>query len=172
MMKIETVFLLALLFVGCVSTRTVADVDRVEEVQRAVQLAEATATEALHSEQSEWVRYTEVVEKISEAVEQPVTARDRIIPTEEPKHAPREPPKRTIERTTRTIEGAQRSVEAVINHSTLDTLSTAEQIAVEEQITLDEERESNVSKSLRWLAVIAICIVAVYLLNFLKKFKR
>lgn len=167
-MKIETVFFLALLFVGCTSTRKIVTADRAEAVHTEIVAAQVADTQAQRVEREEWVKVTEIVERITEAVDQPI-APDTIQVQPESYASTRASPTRTIERTTRTFEGSIKAVEELVELRTADTLAVAEQITTAEAVSIDEEREDSTPRNLRWFGISAICVAVIFLLNFLKK---
>lgn len=166
------ILLLSLCAISCASTKRAVEVDRTASVSTEIAKSEDVATQAAISEHSEWVKVTEIVEKITEPVVSHTIDAPIIAPDRQPSNPPRASPSRTIERTTRTIEGSTRDVQQVIAQHTADTTAIRQETAIDEQVEFAEERENSISKSLQWIAVIALCIVAIYLLNFLKKLKR
>lgn len=168
-MKIETVFFLALLFVGCTSTRKIVTADRAEAVHTEIVAAQVADTQAQRVEREERVKVTEIVERITEAVDQQPIAPDTIQVQPESYASTRASPTRTIERTTRTFEGSIKAVEELVELRTADTLAVAEQITTTEAVGIDEEREDSTPRNLRWIGISAICVAVIFLLNFLKK---
>lgn len=166
------ILLLTLCASSCASTKRAVEVDRTASVSTEIAKSEDVATQAAISEHSEWVKVTEIVEKITEPVVRPTIDAPMIASDCQPSNPPRASPTRTIERTTRTIEGSTRDVQQVIAQHTADTTAIRQNVAIDEQIEVAEQRENSLSKSLQWIAVVAICIAAIYLLNFLKKLKR
>lgn len=155
--------LVAVLLTACASTKTAVQTERAEQVkvERTEERTEHVQTE--RTEQTERVKVTEVVERITEEVQPPIVA-DTIKPAAPPTIT------RTVERTIRTVEGEKKAVEELTQTATSEQVEHTEERSIEEVAEVQTEVEDSTPKNLRWLGIIALCALGIYLLTFIKKF--
>lgn len=171
-MKIHAFILSALILAGCSSTRKAATIDRSEEVHSTIAAAQTADSLSQRVERSEWMRVTEIVERITEPVVQETIDPTTIKSDYEPSNPPRASPTRTIERTTRTIEGTKRIVEEMAEQHAADTLAANRQLATTEAVSSSVEREDSTPRNLRWIGITAISVALIFLLKFIKKIMK
>ena len=152
--------LVAVLLTACASTKTAVQSERVEQVQTEREELRTEQVQTERTEQTERVKVTEVVERITEEVQPPIVY-DTVKPT--PTIT------RTTERTIRTVEGEKKAVEELTETATSEQVEQTEERSIEEVAEVQTEVEDSTPKNLRWLGIIALCAFGIYLLTFIKK---